>query len=211
MTPREFGSSKISRRKPPSFYKGRDKGTYRITADYQKGIYNLSKLDPSGQKTLLEKDRKKITAWICEQAGGIQEGDLSSLFLIDRLQFPSTASHGTGTDQAYIGRTWFPARRARLRKMWELSRHPIGAENEQAILTPELRAEKQTQMKEIQRKLEEMAKVEEDTAECLRDRISVSKRRLNQLRDLDNEATQFRKLKQKSTPLFPELKPFDPI
>ncbi|MDC4206111.1 MAG: AAA family ATPase [Candidatus Manganitrophus sp.] len=76
---------------------GRDKGTYRITADYQKGVYNLSKLDVSGQKTLLEKDRKKITAWICEQAGGIQEGDLSSLFLIDRLQFPSAASHGNGS------------------------------------------------------------------------------------------------------------------
>ncbi|WDT75682.1 MAG: AAA family ATPase [Candidatus Manganitrophus sp.] len=162
---------------------GRDKGTYRITADYQKGLYNLSKLDASGQKTLLEKDRKKITAWICEQAGGIQEGDLSSLFLIDRLQFPS-ASHGNGSGVHRPNMVSGAPGSAPKRFDFPVTQ---SAENEQAILTPELRAEKQTQMKEIQRKLDEMAKVEETLLNA-RDRISVSKRRLNQLRELDSEA-----------------------
>lgn len=162
---------------------GRDKGTYRITADYQKGLYNLSKLDASGQKTLLEKDRKKITAWICEQAGGIQEGDLSSLFLIDRLQFPS-ASHGNGSGVHRPNMVSGAPGSAPKRFDFPVTQ---SAENEQAILTPELRAEKQTQVKEIQRKLDEMAKVEETLLNA-RDRISGSKRRLNQLRELDSEA-----------------------
>lgn len=176
---------------------GRDKGTYRITADYQKGLYNLSKLDASGQKTLLEKDRKKITAWICEQAGGIQEGDLSSLFLIDRLQFPSAASHGNGSG---------------VHRPNMVSGAPVSAprfdfpvtqssENEQAILTPELRAEKQTQIKEIQRKLDEMAKVEETLLNA-RDRISVSKRRSNQLRELDSDATHLQDAETKKYAVF---------
>lgn len=164
---------------------GRDKGTYRITADYQKGLYNLSKLDASGQKTLLEKDRKKITTWICEQAGGIQEGDLSSLFLIDRLQFPSAASHGNGSG---AHRPNMPSDTpGSAPKRFDI---PVTqtSENEQAILTPEQRAEKQTQIKGIQQKLDEMAKVEETLLNA-RDRISVSKRRLNQLRELDSETT----------------------
>lgn len=172
---------------------GKDKGTYRITADYQKGIFNLSKLDPSGQKTLLEKDRKKITGWVCEQAGGMQEGDLSSLFLIDRLQFPSTASQGNGS-RPQRPQTAFGASSSPLKISESLSsRTP---ENEQASLTPELRAEKQKQIREIQQKLDEMSKVEEALLN-VRDRISQSKRRLNQIRDLDLEATQIQEAETK--------------
>lgn len=175
---------------------GKDKGTYRISADYQKRIFNLSKLDPSGQKILLEKDRKKITDWVCKQTGGMREGDLSSLFLIDRLQFPSAASQGNGNGSG----THRPERVSggapgSNPKQWEIPSSQ-GTGHEQAALTPELRAEKQKQVREIQRKLDEMAKVEEELLN-VRDRISQSKRRLNQLRDLDLEATQIQEAKTK--------------
>ncbi|MCG3117375.1 MAG: hypothetical protein LLH30_17040 [Candidatus Manganitrophus sp. SA1] len=185
---------------------GRDKGTYRITADYQKGLYNLSKLDASGQKTLLEKDRKKITAWICEQAGGIQEGDLSSLFLIDRLQFPSAASHGNGSGEHRPNMASGTPVSAPKRFDFPVTQ---SSENEQAILTPELRAEKQTQIKEIQQKLDEMAKVEETLLNA-RDRISVSKRRLNQLRELDSEATHLQDAETKKYAAFAGIEPVRP-
>lgn len=174
---------------------GKDKGTYRITADYQKGIFNLSKLDPSGQKTLLEKDRKKITGWVCEQAGGLQEGELSTLFLVDRLQFPSIASHGNGNGSVAHGPERLSGAGGFRSKMWEPPSSK-GAEQEQPVLTPEVRAEKQNQIREIQQKLEEMAKVEEELLN-LRDRISQSKRRLNQLRDLDLEVTQVQEAETK--------------
>lgn len=167
---------------------GRDRGTYRITADYQKGIFNLSKLDSSGQKTLLEKDRKKIVGWVCEQTGGMQEGDLSSLFLIDRLQFPSAASQGNGSG---------PHRTDAASGMaGSVPKKSVSPENEQAPLTPEQRAEKQKQIQEIQKKLDEMAKVEEGLLN-IRDRISQAKRKLNQLRDLEHEGTQIQETETK--------------
>jgi uncharacterized protein YhaN len=170
---------------------GKDRGIYRITADYQKGMFNLSKLDPSGQKTLLEKERKKIIGWVCEQAGGMQEGDLSALFLIDRLQFPSAASQENG---------WGAHRPASTPKKLEAASDPM-QEGQQEILTPELRAEKQKQIREIQQKLDEMAKVEEELLNA-RDRISQSKRRLNQLRDLDLEETQIQEAETKKYAAF---------
>ncbi|NKE72597.1 ATP-binding protein [Candidatus Manganitrophus noduliformans] len=177
---------------------GRDKGTYRITADYQKGLFNLSKLDASGQKSLLEKDRRKITAWVCEQAGGMQEEDLSSLFLIDRLQFPSAASHGNGPGTQRSGLS--SGAPGPVPKKTEFPSFQI-PDNEQPVLTPEQRAERQNQIKEIQRKLDEMAKVEETLLNA-RDRISVSKRRLNQSRELDSEAAQIQDAETKKYAAF---------
>lgn len=160
----------------------RDKGTYRITADYQKGIFNLSKLDPSGQKTLIEKDRKKMTAWVCEQSGGLREEDLCSLFLLDRVQFPSVASqlNGSGSHRTDLVSS------AASKKMQFPSPAP---ENVEEALTPEMRAEKETQAKEIRKKLDEMAKCEEEMLST-RDQGSDLKRRLNQLRDLDGQWNQ---------------------
>jgi energy-coupling factor transporter ATP-binding protein EcfA2 len=169
---------------------GKDRGTYRITADYQKGIFNLSKLDPSGQKTLLEKDRKKIIAWVCEQAGGMQEGDLYALFLIDRLQFPSAASQGNGSGP----------HRPELLSGTATSTYQE-EESRQEILPPELRVEKQKQIREIQQKLDEMAKVEEELLN-VRDQVTQSKRRVNQLRDLDLEATQIQEADTKKYAAF---------
>ncbi|MFY9268114.1 MAG: AAA family ATPase, partial [Candidatus Manganitrophaceae bacterium] len=54
--------------------RGKDNATYRITADYQKEIFNLSKWDPSSKGILIEKDRSKITSWVCDQAGGFTGG-----------------------------------------------------------------------------------------------------------------------------------------
>lgn len=167
---------------------GKDGGTYRITADYQKGIFNLSKLDPSGQKTLLEKDRKKITGWVCEQAGGMQEGDLASLFLIDRHQFPSVASQGNGSGGNRPESVSSPGRPE------PPSSQTAG--NTEAILTPALRAEREKQIREIRQKLEEMDKVEQEMLNA-RDRVSESKRRLNQLRELDLEGSQLQEAETK--------------
>jgi len=181
---------------------GTDKGTYRISADYQKGIFNLSKLDPSGQKTLLEKDRKKISHWLCGQTGGMQKEDLSSLFFIDRLQFPSTHLQGNGNGSGASRHEAVSGHPGSRSNKWETPASQ-GSEQEQ-VLTPELRAEKQKEIRAIQLKLDEMAKVEEELLSA-RDRISQSRRRLNQLRDLDLEVAQFQEADAKKYASFSAL------
>lgn len=159
----------------------KDKATYRISADYQKGLFNLSKLDPSGQKTLIEKDRQKITAWVCSQAGGLPESTLASLFLIDRLQLPSTVyqtngaakavSNGNGSASALAGAPRVPK------------------SDEKPPLSAEARAEKEARLAEIKLKLDELAKCEEEMLNA-RDTHSGLKRRLSQLNELTGQETQ---------------------
>jgi len=160
----------------------KDKGTYRITADYQKGIFNLSRLETSGQKTLIEKDRKKITAWVCEQSGGMREEDLAPLFLLDRVQFPSVTFqlNGSGAEHTSGASASTP------KKSNFSSSTP---EEVRVALTPELRAEKEKQAREIRQKLDEMSRCEEEMLNR-RDQASDLKRRLNQLRELDLQESQ---------------------
>ncbi len=164
----------------------RDKGTYRVTADYQKGIFNLSRIEPSGQKLLIEKDRKKITEWVRDQSGGMREEDLSALFLIDRIQFPSFASHLNESGENRSGTvSGLPDSAPKRPDSFSAST----PENGREVLTPEIRAEKEKQVREIQSKLEEMAKCEEEMLNS-RDLGSDLKRRLGQLRDLGLQENQ---------------------
>ena len=170
----------------------KDNGTYRITADYLKGIFNLSRLEPSGQKTLIEKEQKKITGWVCEQSGGMREEELSALFLIDRIQFPSVASQMNGLGAARPDAASGAFGSTLKKPLFSSSE----SESVQEALTPAMRAEKEKQAQEIRRKLEEMAKVEEEMLNT-RDKASDLKRRLNQLRDLDFQGSQLTEAEEK--------------
>ncbi|MBI3802650.1 MAG: AAA family ATPase [Nitrospirae bacterium] len=160
----------------------KDKATYRITGDYQKGIFNLSRLDPSGQKTLIEKDRKKITAWVCDQAGGLSESHLLPLFLIDRLQFPSIVLKSNGSPKPTVATHGSAASAAG-------GPVPLSKPAEKALLTPETRAEKERRLEEIRQKLEELGRCEEEMLNA-RDKVAELKRRLNQLNDLTLQENQ---------------------
>lgn len=121
----------------------RDGGVYRIAADFLKGILNLSKLDPAGKGTLIEKDREKIRIWLQKELDGLADEEVSSLFMIDRSRLPSTLSLVNGN-------------------LMRSSSAPAAAvlpSNRSNALstTSEGRAEKEEKLKEAQKRLEELS------------------------------------------------------
>lgn len=150
-------------------FQARDGGIYRIAADFLKGILNLSKLDPAGKGTLIEKDREKIRTWIQKELNGLADEEVSSLFMIDRSRLPSMLSLLNGNlfrSSSAMG-----------------AAAPSNRSNSLSI-SSEGRKEKEKKLKEAQKRLEEISQFEQESL-AIRDKASEIKYRLEEIQALD--------------------------
>ncbi len=159
----------------------RDGGIYRIAADFLKGILNLSKLDPSGKGTLIEKEKEKIRLWIRKELNGLEETEISSLFMIDRSRLPSAVSFQNGGFSPLSGSAGSSA-----------APRPTRTSG----LSPEEKMEKEKRLKEAQKKLEEISQYEQESL-TIRDKASAIKRRIEESEALDLRLNQLHETEEK--------------
>lgn len=162
----------------------RDGGVYRIAADFLKGILNLSKLDPAGKGTLIEKDREKIRTWIQKELNGLADEEVSSLFMIDRSRLPSTLSLLNGNLQRSSSAAAAVA-----------AALPSNRSNGLSI-SSEGRADKEKKLKESQKRLEEISQFEQESL-TIRDKASEIKYRLEEIQALDLKINHFQEVEAK--------------
>lgn len=158
-------------------FQSRDGGTYRIAADFLKEIFQLSKLDPAGKGTLIERERGKIAGWIRKEVDGIGEDALSSLFMIDRSRLPSASSSRQIKALGPLSDSMIPA----------TSPSPISSNR---------RAKIEKELEELKKKLDETTQIEDETL-LYRDQASEIRRRIDQYHDLERQLNQLQELEIK--------------
>src|SRR5581483_11100345 len=162
-------------------FQARDGGVYRIAADFLKGIRNLSKLDPNGKGTILEKDPTKIRLWVQKELNGLEEDEIASLFMIDRSRLPSMSALRNG-----------------------FSSTPSASDPSSASVQPnrtkgipsEGRAAKEKKLKEMQKRLEEISHYEQESL-SISDKASEIRHRIEEIRSIDLRIAQMREAEEK--------------
>lgn len=150
-------------------FQASDGATYRIAADFVKMSWVLARLDNTGKGALVEKEHEKICDWLLRETKGCGMEALSSLFLVDRNIFSASGAIGVGATALLPAPT-----------------HPSPVESAPS----EDRAEKEKELQEAERKLEDLSKHEAETLD-LNDRISNLRRRIEQLKEIDLQLARF--------------------
>lgn len=158
-------------------FQAKDGGVYRIAADFLKGIRNLSKLDPSGKGTILEKDPAKIRLWVQKELSGLEEDEVSSLFMIDRSRLPSMRALRKGNSAPESPSASVPPGRSNR-------------------LSSEGKAAKEKKLKELQKRLEEISQYEQESL-SINDKASEIRHRIEEIRSIGLRIAQLHEAEEK--------------
>ncbi|MFQ5596456.1 MAG: ATP-binding protein [Nitrospiria bacterium] len=173
-------------------FRSQNGGFFRIARDYQKGAWNLSKMD-SGTRTFstVETDRDKIGRWLRQESGGLDDQKRGLLFFIDRFRYPSHLSSSKKDGLLPLPEC-----------LSDITNSGREAEAEAQTQHSALKQSKNIQsLKTLEKKQSAMEAEYEDMLR-LQDEAASIQKRINQCHALDAKIAQIEAEEEKKFPLF---------